>query len=129
MTTRLANDVRAVGTPTYCCACFGQNLGMQHVDFDASIDRGYGDDPGQLVAMDDLIMCAGCIREGAILVGMVDGTEFQTEMDSLRKRFEQERQRADSAEQYADKLELALDARPNPVIAPRKRGRPPKEDA
>ena len=129
MTTRLANEIRAAGTPTYCSGCFGQQTGLRHVDFDAASDRGYGDDASIGVSMDDLILCENCVREGARLIGMMDVTEFQAEMDSLRRRWESEKNRADAAETYADKLELAIDARPNPVLAPRKRGRPVlKED-
>jgi hypothetical protein len=125
---RVANEVRGTGTPVYCSACFNQDPSKDHIDFDAAIDRGYGDDVTQQVAMDDLILCDECVRRGAVLVGMMDAREFQTELDSLRKRYEHEKARADSADDYATKLELALDSRPIAVSTPRRRGRPPKED-
>lgn len=130
MAPTLANEVRPAGVPTYCSACFNQDSSAQHVDFDASVDRGYGNrDDGLKVAMDDLILCEHCLRRGAELVGMRDARELQDELDSLRHRVDQERYRADRADEYAGRLELAMDARPVPVSHPRRRGRPPKEDA
>ncbi len=128
MSTRLAEDViRLTGTPMYCSACFNQDSAVRHVDFDAASDRGYGH--GSVpVAMDDLVLCETCLKEGARLLGMIDQTLFQAELDGLRKRYEFERKRADSADLYAEKLEAAVDARPNPVSAPRRVGRPPKQE-
>lgn len=128
MTAKLANEVRATGTPVYCSACHNQNSSLQHVDFDAACDRGYGErDDGHLVAMDDLILCETCIRRGGVLVGMVDARELEDELANLRRQVDREKYRADQADEYAGKLELALDARPVQVSHPRKRGRPAKD--
>lgn len=127
MTTLAENVVRLTGLPQYCAACRNQDSAVRHVDFDAAVDRGYGDGPVP-VSMDDLIICERCLREAALLVDMVDGEELKAELDRMEKRLAAEKYRADSNEKYAGQLEDAFDARPNGVNAPRKRGRPLKED-
>src|SRR5579872_2884464 len=124
MSARLANEVRPCGVPMYCSACHNQDSSLTHVDFDAACDRGYGDNN---VSMDDLILCEECLRRGAELVGMRDARELQDELTSLKRRLDQERYRADQADEYAGRLELAIDARPVAISAPRRRGRPAKE--
>lgn len=128
MAATLANEVRATGTPVYCSACFNQDPAAQHVDFDAANDRGYGEsDTGIKVSMDDLILCEHCLRRGAELVGMRDARELEEELTSLRRQVDREKHRADAADEYAAKLEDAMDSRPVPVSHPRRRGRPPKD--
>lgn len=122
------NDVLSTGTPAYCSACFRQDSSKHYVDFDAAVDRGYGE---QNVAMDDLIVCEDCLRAGAVLVGMCDAREFEEDLRGLRLAVDRERKRADRSDEYASKLEDAIDARPvavSPGRAPRRRGHPPQED-
>ena len=123
MTVSLANEVRAVGTPVYCSACFNQDSSKTHIDFDASCDRGYGNGPLP-IQMDDLVLCETCVRSGARLLGMVD--EDVDRIADLERRARYERDRADKAEQYADQLEGAMHVRPEPIHVAKKRGRPVK---
>lgn len=81
-----------------------------------------------MINMDDLILCEDCVRAGARLVGMMDTREFEAQLESLERRHRQEQDRADSLEEYAARLEGAFTSRPEPIITPRRRGRPPKDD-
>lgn len=126
MGVRLANQIRAAATPMYCSACGCQNPKLLHVDFDAACDRGYGAGEAVKVSMDDLILCETCLRSGAALVGMVDGTEPGERIEMLERRLAEEKLRADKAASYAQRMEDALKERPEPVKVSRPRGRPRK---
>lgn len=130
MTVHVANQIRPTGTPVYCSACRNQDSSCRHIDFDADCDRGYGDrDDGLLINMDDLILCETCIRSAGVLVGMQDARELEHELDTLRKLHRQEHDRADQLETYLNKLEDSFSARPEQIVAPRRRGRPPREES
>jgi hypothetical protein len=128
MTATLIRDnaVMPVGVPPYCSACGRANAEQQYVDFDAACDRGYGEDPSNpdvKVAMEYLILCEQCIREGARHIGMVENDQ-QERLASLEHRMEQEQKRADQAVGYANRMEEALANRPAPIRVSRPRGRP-----
>lgn len=129
MSTTLANRVRPAGTPMYCSACHNQDSSVRHVDFDAACDRGYGlqEDSGVKVSMDDLILCEGCLRSGAGLVGMVDEEEQSARIESLERRLTEETRRCEQAVAYANRMEEALAQRPEPITVSRPRGRPPRQ--
>lgn len=125
--TMADNTIRLTGTPMYCSACRNQDSSVRHVDLDAEVDRGYGDSASSVpISMDDLILCEGCVREAALLIDMVNGEELRHQLEAVQIKLGHEQRRADAADMYAERLELALDARPVAVSAPRRRGRPPK---
>lgn len=126
MGVQLANEIRAAHLPMYCSACGCQDGSLRHVDFDAACDRGYGAESAQQVSMDDLILCETCLRSGAALVGMIDDAEPVAKIGQLKQRLAEEKLRADKAVAYAQRMEEALAARPEPVKVSRPRGRPPK---
>lgn len=127
--TRLTTEIQRSTMPTHCCACFGQYSDLRYVDFDAAIDRGYGDTPGsepmsdagrptrmygdstRLIPMDHLVMCENCIKEGAELVEMGDLTLQAEHVQNLQARVEAAEKDARQAKNYADRLEAAFDAR------------------
>lgn len=111
--TRLANEVREAAMPMYCAACFNQQPQLQHIDFDASIDRGYGNDEATRVAMDDLILCENCVREGARLLDMTERDD-QT-IASLERKLDIAEKAKRQAQNYASTMEDALSKRPEKV--------------
>jgi hypothetical protein len=111
--TRLANEVREAAMPMYCAACFNQQPSLRHSDFDASIDRGYGNDEATRVAMDDLILCENCVREGARLLDMIDRDD-QT-IATLEHKLDVAEKAKRQAQNYADTMEEALTKRPEKV--------------
>jgi hypothetical protein len=128
MATRVAeNVIHPSGMPVQCSGCFNQDPTARHIDFDAAIDRGwYGQDPATKIAMDDLVLCEGCIGTAARLLNWMPTEEFQNRLATLENRIEEEKKRADKAEDYAQRMEDALKHRPQQltVSKPRKRGRP-----
>ena len=114
MTTRIANEIRAAETPIYCAGCMNQQPELQHVDFDAACDRGYGEGPLP-VTMDDLILCENCVREGARLIGMEDTSLTAAHVRNLEAKADTLEKRLKQAERYADAMEMALDERPEKV--------------
>lgn len=127
MAVRDANEIRPAALPMYCSACHGQYPERKHIDFDAAIDRGwYGNDHGTHITMDDLILCEECLRNGAELIGMMDTNSFLDKMQSLEHRLEEETKRAEKWAEYADRMEVAFQHRPETLKVTRPRGRPPK---
>ena len=124
-TLRIADDIRPVGLPVYCSACFAQDPSKTHIDFDANSDRGYGQrDDGQTVVMDDLIICEDCIRRAGEMVGMERSEVRDRELSDLRVRADKAEREAKQAQRYADNLEDAFTNRPTPIhIDHRKRPR------
>jgi hypothetical protein len=119
MTVRNANQIRPTHLPIYCSACLGQYPNRRHVDFDAECDRGYaetivqgksqGEPISQLpIQMDDLILCEDCLRNGAEVIGMIDGKSLEAELEALKRKNELLEKRAEKAENYADRLEEGL---------------------
>ncbi len=121
MTVRSANQIRPSHMPLYCSACSGQYPDRQYVDFDAECDRGYGDvliqgrsegesgNSGSPIQMDWLILCDQCVKEGARIIGMIDGAPLEAENAALKKRNEILEKRAEKADNYADRMEEALE--------------------
>lgn len=123
--TLTENIIRLTGMPMYCAACRNQDSGVRHVDFDAAVERGFGDGP-MPTSMDDLIVCEGCLRTAALLIDMGDLAELRDQLAACQKKLSQEQYRADAADKYAERLEEAFSSRPNGVNVPRRKGRPPK---
>jgi hypothetical protein len=134
MTTTLIRDnaIMPVGTPPYCSACGRCDSEGQYVDFDAACDRGYGEDPSNpdvKVAMEYLILCEQCISEGARHIGMIKDDDGER-IAVLERRLEEEKVRADKYGRYAQRLEITLRERPEPIEMPsRPRGRPASSEA
>lgn len=115
MTATMAETiVKPTGVPQYCSSCFRQDSRIQHIDFNSACDRGwYGGDAATEVAMDDLILCENCVREGANLLGMILPDSDRTA--DLERKLDIAEKKAKQAQNYADTMEEALNKRPVPV--------------
>lgn len=105
--TRLASDIREASKPIYCSACFNQQA-IRHIDFDAACDRGYGKAEAVEVAMDDLILCENCVREGAELIGMSPEGSKDDRIADLEGKLAHAEKTREKAERYAETLEDAV---------------------
>lgn len=129
MTVRLANEIRETTTPVRCSGCFNQQPHLRHVDFDAACDRGYGNDEGVKINMDDLILCENCVREGAEKLGIKDSRQLAAKVETLEKRLDVSEKRRVQAEKWAGTMEDAISHRPEkPQIDHRKRPRKQLEE-
>lgn len=118
------------GSPQYCSACFNQDNTKQHIDLDASCDRGYALHTDIPITMDDLVLCEDCIRNAAQLIGMEDKSTTERELSELRIKADRLERESRQAQRYADTLEDAFDKRPEPVrVDHRKKPRQIKEPA
>jgi uncharacterized coiled-coil protein SlyX len=107
--------------PSHCSACFAQNPGRTHVDFNVSWDGPVipggvmGEDgelhPGPQVTIDDLIICEPCLRRAAELIGLVDPQVEQDHLDELDGQLQELKERLAGQAGYIDKLEKAAEAR------------------
>lgn len=102
--TRLASEIRETGRPIFCSACFNSQP-IRHVDFDAACDRGYGQDDHIQIAMDDLILCENCVREGAMVLGIEDSRSLKAELQDVKRKLDVKAKLLEKAERYAATLE------------------------
>lgn len=114
MTVRLVNEISETSRITFCSAC-GNQQSVRHVDFDAACDRGYGKAEAVEVSLDDLILCEGCVRRGAEVLGIEDSTLLKAENEDLKRKLDVQGKRRKQAERYASTMEEALQHRPEPV--------------
>lgn len=64
--------------PAYCSSCYGQYVDKKHIDFEAAWDGPVVNPKEAIkVAIDDLVLCEGCVREAAKLLGMTDSDEAE----------------------------------------------------
>jgi len=126
MAATLANEVRAVGAPAYCSACFAQDTSKIHIDMDAACDRGYGDDI--TINMDDLVLCENCVREAAMLIGMRDATESAKDIEVLGERVKRQAYLLKSANKRIGLLERLLAENPTIEVPPDRRTVSDEED-
>lgn len=108
--TRLASEIRETGRPIYCSACFNSQP-IRHVDFDAACDRGYGQDDHVQIAMDDLILCENCVREGAAVLGIEDSRELKTKLADTERKLQVKSKLLEKSERYVATLEDAFGQR------------------
>ena len=108
--TRLASDIREAAKPIFCSACFNSQP-VRHIDFDAACDRGYGKAEATQVAMDDLVLCEGCVKEGAEILGMIDAEEWQREKQRLEHEVTTQKRLREQSDRYAGTLEDAVSQR------------------
>ena len=109
--------------PALCSSCFGQYPDRQHIDFEASwdgpvVEGGVAGEDGTVVsripvAIDELILCEECVREGARLLGMTD--ENSGELERLREQLRETREREAGLKAYVDQLEKTVAAKPAPT--------------
>lgn len=100
----------------YCSACWCQYPEKRHVDYNADNDQGYGDDPAHKVPFDNLQLCETCMKEGAQLVGMVDGAERERDINEKDVKIDRLERELRQARTYYDNLESAFEARPQGAI-------------
>jgi hypothetical protein len=124
--TRLASDIREAGKPIFCSSCFNQK-DIRHIDFDAACDRGYGKAEAVEVAMDDLILCEDCVREGAEILGMVDDIAQREQLAALERKVAAKDKELEKAERYAETMEDLLGQK-NVRIDHRKKPRATREE-
>jgi hypothetical protein len=126
VTQLIEGGIRPIGTPAYCSSCLGQYPERRHVEFPASVDRGFGPEmeDGMRINYDDLILCEDCIREGGAFVGLVPEGEAEQECKRLRKMLAEEKLNREVAERYANRMEEAIANRPEPIHVARPRGKP-----
>jgi hypothetical protein len=122
--TRLASDIREAQKPIFCSACFNQQ-DIRHIDFDAACDRGYGKSEAVEVAMDDLILCENCVKNGAELLGMTDNSSLKAEVQDLKRKLEvkdklleKEKRYSATMEDLLGQKEITVDHRKKPRATP-----------
>lgn len=73
--------------PAYCSSCFTAQVEMQHVDMETAWDGPVLDGEGRQYVIDDLILCASCVRAANRL--LPESLELQAENDALRRQYAQ----------------------------------------
>lgn len=107
-------------SPPFCSACFNPDPGGVHVDFEAVVESpvfaaGYGGDvagDGQVVASSDqLILCQGCVKAAAALVGFGDIEQLHAQLAEMAERENAMSDRLAAQAAHIDQLEKAATTR------------------
>jgi hypothetical protein len=98
--------------PVYCSACWCSFPDKRHVDYSCDNDQGYGDDPNNKVPYDNLQLCEDCMKHGAQLVGMVDGSEREALVHDQELTIDRLKRELRQSQTFADNLESAFEHRP-----------------
>ncbi len=79
-------SVRLTGMPAYCCACYSQNQGARHVDFEASYDGPVlVREDGIKQTVDDLVICEACLVEAFSALGLDKPIEDASKIRELEE--------------------------------------------
>lgn len=105
--------------PPRCASCYDQKTDARHVDFEASYDGPVipGADPllSQAVSVDDLIICEGCLREAARLIGLEDWADLKERAEAAEAQAKQCEDRLLTQAAYVQDLERAVASKPKPA--------------
>ncbi len=100
--------MRLTNTPAYCSSCFQQQPDKLHVDLDAAWD-GPVLEGSIKVAIDDLILCEGCLREAYRLLP----SRRDAQVEEYKRNLDQLQEQNAVLAAYNTKLEAALSTSPN----------------
>lgn len=105
--------------PPRCSGCFSAKPQQTHVDFGASYDGPMVpavENVSGLVghSIDELILCEDCLVTAAKLIGLVRAETLIAERDQLEAANHLLRMEATGYKDYAEKLEAAVNVRPQP---------------
>lgn len=115
--------------PAYCSSCFTQKPRMQHVDFGAFYDGPVIKDQDGVTqhVIDDLILCADCIRRAGLLIGLGEVESVKAELQNAIQENDQLMERCRGYQAYIDKQDEATKLREK--ILPNGHGKPAKRKA
>jgi hypothetical protein len=111
MATDAAKIRLADKPPVACASCHGQYVDRRHVDFGAAYDGPMLPNEevagGNMVSVDDLIVCEDCLKTAAAVIGLSDPADVQGELDQMVAQHEQVTERLAGAMAYINRLESA----------------------
>lgn len=113
---QVAAKIHLADTAPAACSCCGQrDLEGLHVDFGAAWDGPMIPAPegvagGKLVSIDDLVLCAECVAEGARLLGLDDVTALAAKAEGLAGECEDKAAQLAAVTAQLDRLRAAHDA-------------------
>lgn len=111
----------AASRPGACSGCFQSKTDKRMVDLGAAYDGPtFRDEAGQLISVDDNIVCEDCIREAAMVLSLDENPTAD-----LERQLEEARKIGRAWQRYAEGLEGALAHRPEPKKRPP--GRPARK--
>ena len=99
--------------PAYCSSCFTQKPRMQHVDFGAYYDGPViKSEDGQVQhVIDDLILCADCIRRAGMLIGLGEVERVTQELRNAEAENDELMERCRGYQAFIDAQEQANELR------------------
>lgn len=69
--------------PPYCSSCFGQKPTLVHVDFESYWDGPIIDGAGFKQPIDDLIICADCLKAAGEQIGLAEHKKLLHQRNEL----------------------------------------------
>jgi hypothetical protein len=103
--------------PSYCSSCYGQYTERRHVDFGAAYDGPVleGVEGGVPASIDDLVICEECLAAAAKVIGYDDAAKLNEQIAAQADQLGELTERLAGAMAYANKLEAALQSKPEPA--------------
>lgn len=98
--------------PPQCSVCWQTRDDIRHVDFETPYEGPVIMEGVTPVAIDQIVICESCLKEGCKLVGLVDWAERGEEFEQLRERLTAAEASLVDAQRYAGQLEQALHTKP-----------------
>lgn len=104
--------------PPHCSGCYQQKPQETHVDFGAAYDGPVVPALAGTVgvvghSIDELVLCATCIRTAAALIGLTDEGPLIAERDQLEAGNQSLRAELAGYRDYMERLEGAISVRPD----------------
>lgn len=99
--------------PAACSVCFTQHPDQRHVDFDAAWDGPVLPAGDTVIAIDDLIICEGCMTAGGKILGLTDPGELAGRVEALEDQLAAADEAAAERTAYIDQLEKTVAAKPD----------------
>jgi hypothetical protein len=88
----------------YCSSCFQQKPAVEHIDFESYWDGPIIEGAGYKQPIDDLIICADCLKVAGELIGLVHSQEILQERNALRREVQELRKYREDSEKRLEEL-------------------------
>jgi hypothetical protein len=94
--------------PPYCSSCFQQKPAVEHIDFESYWDGPIIEGAGHKQPIDDLIICADCLRAAGELIGLSEHKKLLHERNELKQEVQALRKYREDNEEFKRNLQESL---------------------
>jgi len=100
--------VKLTTTPPYCSSCFQQKPAVEHIDFEVYWDGPILQGAGHKQPIDDLIVCADCLRTAGELIGLSEHKKLLHQRNELMEEVKELRKFREDTVKQLEEIEATL---------------------